>query len=281
MRPPTQDSVTTRYLPNGRPVPVKKKRVVKQHIYRGVSFYSANGGSLGPKQQQHIVTAAQKIPAPVWNRLAQARTKIIIMQNREGGLHPLMREYLSAIGIPRKAQSSLSGEKDIAFTDAGRHPVAIVGIGTLPKLPNGEPRPTYGNQEGMGHILLHETAHTLDTSFQVMKALGAAYGGLERKTFRTQARFLATHKAQHEEPMSVVAPRRTQVSNTKAWRQSLPNDFTAGYGNPSRQYDRSDTYPRSEVFAESLARYWDKRKLPPKVQGFFEDYFTNLFEGGM
>ena len=252
------------------------KRSITKHIYKGVSFYSSDGRTLGPQQQQNIIKAAQKIPDKVWNRLAMADTKVFVMKSKDDVMAPIVLEYFHALGVPTKdVIYSFKGEKDMAYTDAGRHPVAVVGIGPPPPFPNGQPRPNNPANEGQaGNVLLHETAHTLDFSFQVMKAIGAAYGKMEHKTFRTALRASQVAEKYINQPVSVTEPGRMDVSARKDFRSTIPKDYTAGYGESTVQYDKTVKYRRAEVFAEALARYWNKENIPPKMQGFFDNYFS-------
>jgi len=250
-------------------------RTITKHIYKGVSFYSSDGRTLGPQQKQSVIKAAQKIPDKVWNRLAMADAKVFVMKNNEKVMAPVALEYFKALGIPKAdAIYSYIGNKDMAYTDAGRNPVAVIGIGKLPPYPNGMPRETPPGNEGQGHVILHETAHTLDMSFQVMKAIGAVYSGLERKTLQSAAKAHEVTQQYRSQPMDVTEPGRMDVSARKDFRSTIPKDYTAGYGDPTKQYDKTVKYPRAEVFAESLARYWNKEMIPPKMQGFFDNYFS-------
>ena len=245
-------------------------RSVTKHVYRGISFYSSDGRSLGSQQQKNIILAAQKIPAKVWDRLVEAGTKVIVMKNKDNVIAPVFTEYLKAVGIPHedliRELRNTKGEKNISYTDAGRHPVAVVGWGSLPPNPNGTPR--FDDQEVAGHILRHEIAHTVDFSFQVMKAMGAAYGNLERKNLRTAVRAHEVQQKVQNEPIDVTEPGRMDVSNLKAFRSTVPKNYTAGYGESTVRYDSTVHYPRQEVFAEALARYWNKEMIPPKMKGF-------------
>lgn len=250
-------------------------RKIVRNVYRGVYFYSSDGGALGPKQQASIVAAAKKIPPVVWDKLASAGTRIFMMKNKDAVMAPVALEYMNAIGVSKKdAIYSYKGEKDMAYTDKARHPVAVVGIGTLPPYPSGMPRPKNTKSEGPGHILMHETAHTVDFSFQVMKAMGAAYGNLEGKTFRSAAKAAQVAKQYRRQPMSVIEPGRMDVSALPAFRSTVPKDYTAGYGDATKTFDDTVKYPKAEVFAEALAHYWSGNPVPWKMKTFFDDYFT-------
>jgi hypothetical protein len=252
-------------------------RVVTKHVYRGVSFYSTTGRALPVRWQKSIIQAATKIPSQVWDRLAMSNVKILVQENKDKGIPPTFMEYLDGIGVPRKWANDV-WSKDIAYTDAGRNPVAVVGIGALPNLPNGEKRPVTSG-ESTGHILLHETAHAMDFSFEIMKVIGAAYHGLDRKTPRATKRATEVIKDVNAEPFSTIGQnnayhsKKTLVSSTNDWENVVPENYTAGYGDPTVRYDKTEEYPQSEVFAEALARYWNKEKIPKKAQSFFDSYF--------
>jgi hypothetical protein len=251
-------------------------RVVTKHVYRGVSFYSATGKTLGVEQQKGIILAAQKIPTKVWDRLAMAGTKIIVMNDRERTMAPKFIEYMQAQGIPRQDTiDSFSGEKGMAYTDKYRHPVAVVGIGGFP---NREPGYVVENAQ---HTLLHETAHAVSMSFEVMKAVGSAYHGLERKNINSQARAMKTVEEYREQPFATSAEQmpanrgggsRMDVSERPDFKKTIPHDYTAGYGDASRSYVPGGE-PASEVFAESLAHYWNGSVIPKKMKSFFDNYF--------
>jgi hypothetical protein len=250
-------------------------RSVTKHVYRGVSFYSTTGKELPKRWQEGIVKAASKVPEKVWDRLAMANAKVFVQENKDPGIAPMFMEYLDGIGVPRKWANDVYS-KDIAYTDLSGAPVAVVGIGALAPWPNGTPR-TFARGEGTNHVLLHETAHTLDFSFQIMKVIGAAYHGLDRKTPGSAKRAEQVARDINNEPFSTVDPSKTSVSHTKAWNKTVPENYTAGYGDPSKLYDTETSYPKSEVYAESLANYWDekrRKKLPPKMTKFFDNYFS-------
>jgi len=258
-----------------------RPRTIVRNVYRGVFFYSSDGGTLGPQQQASIVAAAQKIPTKVWDKLAMVGTRVFVMKNKDNVMAPVLLEYLRALGVPKAdAIYSFKGEKDMAFTDAGRHPVAVIGIGSLPPFPNGQPRPRGGvEQNQVGHILIHETAHTVDFSFQFMKTLGAIYATTERKTRRTTDLASDVIDKYINQPLSTTAPGRMDMSARKDFRSTIPKNYTAGYGESTIRYDKTVRYPRAEVFAEALARYWNKEMIPPKMQTFFDTH-PDLSRGG-
>lgn len=264
-----------------------RPRTIVRNVYRGVSFYSSNGGTLGPQQQQTIVAAAQKIPPKVWDQLARAGAKIFIMRANDPAMAPNFVEYLKtreAPGNPRRLappgtpplttgqiKQAYGGARDISYIDKDGHPISIIGVGRAPR------RSGITEEEGLqaprGHVLQHETGHAVDEGFGVMMALSRAYHGLNRKTFQSQA---AAMKVIGQEKASPFGYSPFNVSKSPAFRSTIPKDYTGGYGDETgtRMYAPGGERP-SEVFAESLANYWNGGTVPPKMKTFFDEHFRD------
>jgi hypothetical protein len=263
-------------------------RSVTKHVYRGVSFYSTTGKELPKRWQESIVKAASKVPEKVWDQLAREGTKVFVMPRDDPAMAPKFVEYLKtreAVDSPARLappgtpplttgqiKEAFLGARDLSYLDKDGHPIAVIGIGAEPPLPRGiEREPVVPSPPG--HILGHEVGHTTDQAFGVMLAIGRVYHDLNRKTLRSQ---VAAAQVISNEKKAPFGYSPNIVSKSPEFRETIPKNYTAGYGDESRLYAPGGERP-SEVFAESLANYWDgerKKKLPKKMIQFFDQHFS-------
>jgi hypothetical protein len=265
-------------------------RVVIRHVYKGVTFYSADGREMSQRQQQVIVQAAQKVPPQVWQSLAAVGARVIVMNWDDTGVHPRLMELTGGnqswdlLAEPMGWQArdiSMIGE-----LNGRKFPVAVVGLGPKDKderryvkeLASGE----MANLSGITRAgaMTHEVAHLVDFSNRLMRSVGKMYMGLhgdELKQAIIKRNPMKPSPIERYGGLDVGWPQAPMdISTSKSWKQTHPKNYTAQYGGLPPLWGPKNTraIPETEVFAEALSRHWLGQSLPLKVKGFFDDYFS-------
>lgn len=245
----------------------KRRKKVTKHLIRGVSFYSSTGRKLPDRQIEAINEQARKVPRKLWNQMVDSGMKIIIQDFSDPGIHPLMHEYLDAIGIPTESHSDIA-EKNVAFMvkyGSQQIPVAIVGWG--------KKRVNLSN-EPFGKVLLHETGHLVDDKLEAMKVIGVATAVLTKQGWNQAA--IKQIGQINTQPMETSLPNRKTVSLTPEFQQAS-SGYSPSWGKHGvSQQTKSigEDFWQYERFAESFADYFynprTRKKVPRKLSMFFQ-----------